>query len=395
MPNPGGGPQFFSWRGSPVAIHRLVPAVGHNRDVIPSALRCFRLAVLLLVLPAAGTAGEDVWTGVERVVAVGDVHGDYDQFVAVLRSAGLIDADAKWSGGKAHLVQTGDILDRGADSRKAMDLLIRLEEEAQKSGGAVHALIGNHEAMNLYGDLRYLVEGEVAAFRDAGSEKAREEAYKEHQKEVERALGKAPNFDDAYRKRWEAENPLGFAEHRRAFGPQGKYGKWIRGHNAVIRIDGSLFLHGGISPKFADWSVRQINERVRSELEDFTKLDGGIVTNENGPLWYRGLANGDEKALEEHVRKLLFNFTVERVVIGHTYTDGAIVPRFDGKVLQIDIGLSRFYDPKGRMACLVIEKGKPHALHRGKKVELPWNSDGELQRYFRQTGEIDREAEKK
>src|SRR5688500_11181641 len=176
-----------------------------------SAVRCLSLLLLLLALASTGTPQQDVWTGIDRVVAVGDVHGDYDQFAAVLRSAGLVDAQARWTGGKSHLVQTGDLLDRGADSRKVMDLLLRLEEEAQQAGGRVHCLIGNHEAMNLYGDLRYLAPGEIAAFRDANSEKAREEFYKEHQKELERGLppGKVPKFDDAYRKRWEAEVPLG------------------------------------------------------------------------------------------------------------------------------------------------------------------------------------------
>jgi hypothetical protein len=338
------------------------------------------LFLLLLVRPGAAQSGEDAWTGVERVVAVGDVHGDYDQFVAVLRSAGLIDEGATWIGGKTHLVQTGDVLDRGDDSRKAMDLLMRLEEEAAKAGGAVHALIGNHEAMNVYGDLRYVWPGEYAAFRDADSEKARDELYKVEQKA----------FPD--RKQWDAERPLGFAEHRRAFGPEGKYGKWIRGHNAVIRIDDTLFLHGGISPKFADWTIRRINEQIRAELGDFTKIEQGILQDESGPLWYRGLARENEKALEDHLRKVLFNYKVERIAIGHTFTEGAITPRFDGKVLLIDIGLSRFFDKRGRMACLVIEKGKPYALHRGKKVDLPWNSEGDLVRYRKQTAELDREA---
>jgi hypothetical protein len=359
-----------------------------------------RALFLLLVLCARPQvrppAAEDVLRGVERVVAVGDVHGDYEQLVAVLRSAELVDAQLRWCGGKAHLVQTGDVLDRGADSRKAMDLLMRLEEEARQAGGAVHCLIGNHEAMNLYGDLRYLSPGEVAAFRDENSEKTRDEFFGEHRRELERSLppGKVPVFDDAYRKRWEAEVPLGFAEHRRAFSPQGKYGKWIRGHNAVLQIDGTLFLHGGISPKFADGSVREINERVRAELQDFSKLEGGIVQDPNGPLWYRGLAEGEEPLLEAHVRRVLAHYKLERIAIGHTYTDGAVASRFGGRVLVIDVGLSRVYDPRGRMACLVLEKGRPFALHRGKRVELPEDADRDLQRYREETGALDRNARK-
>ena len=250
-------------------------------------------AVLLLFFPLleapALSAAQDTWEGVERVVAIGDVHGDYEQFLAALRSARLIDSQESWSGGKTHLIQTGDILDRGPDSRKVMDLLMKLEKEARRAGGWVHCLIGNHEAMNIYGDLRYVSPGEFAAFQDRNSEKARAELYKEQQDQIKSSSPpeKVPAFDDAFQKKWEAEHPLGYAEHRRELGPTGKYGKWIRSHNAVIKIDNTLFLHGGIGPKYVDLKLRMLNERVRDELEDFTKLRGGIVMDE-GPLWYRG-----------------------------------------------------------------------------------------------------------
>lgn len=352
------------------------------------------LGILWILAPAplqAAPARQEAWTGIERVVAAGDIHGDCEQFEALLRSAGLLDAGGKWSGGKTHLVQTGDVLDRGPDSRRAMDLLMRLEEEARAAGGAVHALVGNHEAMNLTGDLRYVSDGEFAAFRDAGSEKARQDLYREHQKEVQASLpaGQVARFDDGYRLRWEAAHPLGYAEHRRAFGPEGTYGKWIRRLPSVIRIDGSLFLHGGLSPKYADWSARKINETIRGELGDFAKLPEGITGDPEGPLWYRGLAQGDEKALGPHVAALLKSHGVERIVIGHTYTEGAVIPRFAGRVLQIDVGLARLYDPKLRMACLLIEKGKAFALHRGKRLELPADPDRDLLRYLREAAALD------
>jgi hypothetical protein len=127
------------------------------------------ILILLFVGLLPSAFAQDTWTGVDRVVAVGDVHGDYDAFVAILRAAEVIDSKGRWSGAKTHLVQTGDVLDRGADSRKAMDLLMSLEKQAAKAGGRVHALIGNHEAMNMYGDLRYADPGEFAAFKTADS----------------------------------------------------------------------------------------------------------------------------------------------------------------------------------------------------------------------------------
>ena len=314
--------------------------------------------VLLWLLPLVA-AGQDVFTGVERVVAVGDVHGDFEQLVAVLRAAGLIDEQRNWTGGKTHLVQTGDVLDRGPDSRKAMDLLMELEKQARKAGGRVLCLIGNHEAMNIYGDLRYVNPAEFAAFSN----------------------GKDPEPDPS--------KPRGFAEHRRQFGPDGKYGRWIRSHTALVKIDDTVFVHGGISPKYAGYGIRKLNDRGREELQDFTKLEGGVVADTEGPLWYRGLASGDEKEFAPQVEEILQQLGAKRIVVGHTFTDGAVAPRFGGKVVVIDIGLARLYDDKLRQACLVIERGQPYALHRGKLIELTAGSPEELLRYYRAAAALD------
>ena len=176
----------------------------------------------------------------ERIVAIGDVHGGYQQFVSLLQSTGLIDAKDKWIGGKTHLVQTGDVVDRGPESRKVMDLLMQLDRQARKTGGYVHALIGNHEAMNIYGDLRYVWPEEYEAFRESNSTRIRDFFYKryvEEMKESSQPQG-LPEFDEAYQRDWESRHPLGYFEHRFQFGPNGEYGKWIRGHNTVIKING-------------------------------------------------------------------------------------------------------------------------------------------------------------
>src|ERR1700690_2853223 len=114
----------------------------------PGEVCCLAVLTCLAAL-AASREPAGGWKDVEKIVAVGDVHGDYEQLVIVLKSAGLIDDGENWPGGKTHLVQNGDVLDRGPDSRKAMDLLIKLEKQAAAAGGQVHALIGNHESMNV------------------------------------------------------------------------------------------------------------------------------------------------------------------------------------------------------------------------------------------------------
>src|SRR5262249_10535598 len=118
--------------------------------------------------PATASSGpktQAVWTGVDRVIAAGDIHGDYEQFTAVLKSAGLIDFFAKWNRGCPPPGPTRGRVGRGPNSRAIMDLLQKLEKQAAAAGGGVHCLIGNHEAMNIYGDLRYVSAGEFASYR--------------------------------------------------------------------------------------------------------------------------------------------------------------------------------------------------------------------------------------
>lgn len=323
-----------------------------------------------------------VFDGVERVVAVGDLHGDYEQFTAVLASAGLIDGNGNWVGGKAHLVQTGDVLDRGPDSRPIMDLLIRLEKQAAAAGGAVHALIGNHEAMNVYGDLRYVSPGEFASYTHGDTP----EAQFSYAQRVAMTQTSKPTSSSAP----VAASTAGFPEHRSAFAPDGPYGRWIRSHNAAVKINRTLFLHAGLGRKYADWTVDRLNAEVRRELNDLTRLHGGVATDEEGPLWYRGLATGSQEEVAPLVDDLLKHFDVDRIVIGHSYAQAAITPRFGGKVVLIDIGLSRVYDNVGKMGALEIEGGRVLAIHRGQRLELPQDDQGpDMLRYLRTAAALD------
>lgn len=250
-----------------------------------------------------------MWSGVERVVAVGDVHGDLGQFVTILRAAGVIDKNEDWIAGKTHLVQTGDVLDRGPDSRKAMDLLMKLETQAARAGGAVHALIGNHEAMVLAGAYDYVHPGEPESFGGA----------------------------DAFRK---------------AMSTDGKYGQWIRGHDAVIQINDVLFVHGGLQAAYADKSLAQINQAVRKELGRY--VDGGITDDMAGPLWSRIYVLEDASKLTGLVTVLAAR-RARAMVIGHTVSSRGVVARAGGRVVQIDVGMTAYYGHAA--ACLLIEKG--------------------------------------
>src|SRR4029453_15688696 len=102
----------------------------------------------------------------QRIVAIGDLHGDFEAWRAIAAAPRLMDSKGRWTGGNATLVQMGDIVDRGPDSLKIIHDLMKLQRDAPKHGGHVVVLLGNHEAMMMTGDMRYVHPGEYAAFAD-------------------------------------------------------------------------------------------------------------------------------------------------------------------------------------------------------------------------------------
>ena len=103
-------------------------------------------------------------SGRSRLVAVGDLNGADDVLWDILRRTRLINSDGHWIGGRAQLVQLGDLFNRGGGARAALELLLRLKEEAVAVGGSVTVLLGNHEAMTCMGHEAYCTEEEYLSF---------------------------------------------------------------------------------------------------------------------------------------------------------------------------------------------------------------------------------------
>ena len=326
------------------------------------------VAAAAVVLAACSASAEQrsscEWDGVERVVAIGDVHGAYDRFVEILKVAGLVDANARWIGGAAHLVQLGDVVDRGDHSRKALDLLRQLEREAQSAGGRVHALLGNHEVMRMIGDHRFVTPGEYAAFERADSESARNAYLNSSSSAVDR---------DQVQKM-----PLGFLEMRLAFGRDGEYGRWLRQHSVTVTINGIVFVHGGISAAFAATKCDAINERLRREITgDMDKTRAAplasLAGRADGPLWYRGLAQ-EPDAFAPQLDDILAKLRARAIVIAHTVTTpGKITARFGGRVIQMDTGMQPAYVSDGNAAALEMRAGEATAIYvdRREPISLP------------------------
>jgi len=349
------------------------------------------LLFLLVPGPASAKAkkiDDYHWTGVERIIAIGDLHGDYGQYLQVMQSAGLINKKGKWSGGKTHLVQTGDITDRGDDSRKIIDHLVKLAKQAKKKGGYVHLLIGNHETMNVVGDLRYVTKGEFAAFQSRDSARFQDMQW---QRQTEWMKVNDPEFEqidlDAYRLEWEQRVPLGWVEHRLAWAMNGEYGKWVKGNPMVIQVNDTLFLHGGISSKYCKFSLESMTRQAIAAMENYDPAVTTIIDDPLGPVWYRGLATEDEtEVYSQTVDNVLNRYGARRIVVGHTPTGGAVWPRFDQRVVVNDTGIAAYYG--SHKGVLELTSDGAVAIYGDKRIPLPTDNDGR-EAYLRAVIEAD------
>ncbi len=323
-----------------------------------------------------------------RIVAVGDLHGDHDAWLAVARAAGLIDGKGRWAGGKTLFVQLGDVSDRGPDSLKIIRDLMRLQREASRRGGRVVVLVGNHEVMNMTGDLRYVHPGEFAAFADRNSERRRSQLYEANSKAIETAYHmRQPDMSPAaIRDAWMKATPLGMLEHQAAWGPAGEIGKWMVANPAVFKAGDTLFVHGGLSATFATVPIEEINRQVASGLKAQDKLPTAIINHPQGPLWYRGLiirGEGDEATLapipvgasapltiDQEIDLVLKNYGVKRIVVGHTPSLKGIVEAANGRLWRADSAISRAYGGKPSYLEIVGDKVVAHAVPR--PASKPW-----------------------
>ena len=307
------------------------------------------------------------FSGVEKIVAVGDLHGAYDEFVEILKGTKIVEeteGKLHWAAGKTHLVQMGDIMDRGPGypekkgARAIFDLIIDLEMEAAAAGGRVHMLIGNHEEMNILGLSFEVRDGvSVRQFKDFLPPKyyaAREKEYK----------AKAVGDGDLDRFLTQLmKDPSAQEEYKYFFNES--YGRWIARHNAVVKINDIVFVHGGISEQYSSYTCDRLNALLSSELQRWIRGEQDfplrMIRNDQGPLWYRDLAAvQDEEILKDEVDRILKNLGARAMVVGHTPSQYSIslnkLSRFDEKIWIIDTGI--WMETGGTLGALIIENGK-------------------------------------
>jgi hypothetical protein len=366
------------------------------------------LLTLLLATVGAVAADYDIKTS-SRVVAFGDVHGAYRDWTTLLQELGVIDADFNWSGGDTHLVSLGDLIDRGPDSRKVVELLIKLDGQAEQAGGAVHMVLGNHEVMVMTGDLRYVSPQEFAAFAADETQAQRDALYAQYRRfnTGGEEVVVRQTFDDQY--------PAGFVALREAFSQDGALGSWLVQQPFVIKVNDKVYMHGGISSQFSEESIASLNQKLRGELKGFldsmdTLREAGVmpwyvdyhdrlnflnaraeeftvanpkqqadwfgalknvfdaqqafVFSDDSPNWYRGTAMCHPYSESFNTERFLKRVGAKQVVMGHTPTRGDVHQRMDGLAIRLDTGMLKSVY-KGRASALVSEGGSDYVHYLG------------------------------
>jgi len=338
--------------------------------------RAVRFAALSMI--AACAAATSPAPQPARIVAVGDLHGDFSVWRDIAGAAGLVDGAGHWTGGQTTLVQVGDVVDRGPDSLKIVHDLMRLQKEAAKQGGRVIALIGNHEAMNITGDLRYTTPAEFAAYSTPNSTAMRERLYEVKKSEIEaKYRSRDPKMTSAaIHDAWVRATPLGWVEQRLAWAPKGEIGAWVIRNPAVASVDGNLFVHGGISVEASKLPIDEINKRVTAALAKDDSSADSIINNPVGPLWYRGLISRDPKvteipaggpprpSIDQEITTVLAAYGAKRIIVGHTPNLKGIQILEGGRLVTIDTGNSSYYGGTPSYLEIVGDKLVPHAVKR-------------------------------
>lgn len=274
-----------------------------------------------------------------RVVAVGDVHGDIEATRAVLSLAGAIDAQGHWSGGTLTLVQTGDQLDRGDGEREIVDLFDQLVAEAERTGGRVIPLNGNHEVMNVAGDFRYVTPGGFRAFADL-----------------------APSLPAALASRV-PELQRGRAA---AFLPGGEFARKLARRLVVAQVGDTVFAHGGVRLHHVERGLDRINDEAQAWMDSPGQRPPRDIMGDDALVWSRHYSLPDVDPSEcQHLQKVLDRLGARRMVVGHTVQQGGITSACGDRVWRIDVGMAAHYAGR-EVQALEITKGGVKVLRRAR-----------------------------
>jgi hypothetical protein len=290
--------------------------------------KCINYDKLPSVLPA-----------VRRIIVIGDLHGDWNMTVKSLKIAKLIDDKLRWTGKDTVVVQLGDQIDScrftgipcsnkeatandKAHDMKILNYFTELHTQAKKYGGAVYSIIGNHELMNVNGDLRYVSYENIQDFKGYA-----------------KPNGKIIN-DSTEARKW-------------AFKPGNPIADFLGCTRQLSLIIGSnIFVHAGVLPKIAEkYKVKDMNQIMSLYLWDKLKnpLDYQELLDsaDYSPLWNRifGSKNQSQESCSRLMNPLKEIYKVDRIYVGHTpQLETGITNTCNGKIWLTDYGASNVFN---------------------------------------------------
>ena len=312
---------------------------------------------------------------VERLVAIGDVHGDLAKTREAFRAAKLTNARDEWVGGTTTCVQVGDQLDRGKDEVAILHFLERLRGEARAAGGELVVMNGNHETLNVSGRYRYsLAEGNA----DFTRWRARQDIGKVLRANCGLAAGVCESRAGEAAKTDTLPSFVkeGEGDRWRALAPGAPLALRFLAHQpVVVAIGSTLFVHGGVLPEHVKYGLDTLNEEIsqwikRGKIKSAPPLS---VQGRDSVVWARDYSHVQEHKcdcdlLEETLRMIP---GVERVVVGHTIQHPhGITSACDGKVIRIDVGMSK--------GCVDAKPEELEILKDGESIaKMKLGDDGE------------------
>ncbi|XP_074281384.1 shewanella-like protein phosphatase 2 [Silene latifolia] len=296
----------------------------------------------------------------DHLIAIGDIHGDLEKCKQSFRLAGVIDAADNWSGKTSAIVQVGDILDRGNDEIKILYFLEKLKRQAEKSGGKLITMNGNHETMNIDGDFRYVTMRGCQEFIDWAfwyrigiSMKKLCNGVSDVAKDP--FIGVPNEFSGTMEKFHE-----GFRARLAALRPGGPISTRFLAENATVVVVGeNVFVHGGLLASHVKYGLERINNEVREWIRgERRSLWKDIDRGRNSLVWLRKFShvvaeNCDCEALERVLGMIPGS---KRMIMGHTIQQDGVNGACGDKAIRIDVGMSKGCG-NGFAEVLEFEKG--------------------------------------
>ncbi|KAI9078044.1 hypothetical protein K1719_039969 [Acacia pycnantha] len=280
----------------------------------------------------------------DRLIAIGDLHGDLEKSKQAFRLASLIDESDRWIGGSATVVQVGDVLDRGGEELKILYFLEKLKREAARSGGTIITMNGNHEIMNVEGDFRYVTRPGLDEFKVWADWFCLGNKMKNLCRGLEKPKDPFEGIPSVFRGVNE-EFFDGFKARIAALRPNGPISSRFLSQNLTVLVVGdSIFVHGGLLPQHVTHGLERINEEVRDWINGLSgRHSPAYCRGRDGLVWSRKFSdelakNCDCSALE-HVLSTIPG--AKRMIMGHTIQDVGINGVCDNRAIRIDVGMSK------------------------------------------------------